>query len=99
MRVAALRSECVKAALVACLLAARHEPYMLFLLNTRDTFVNEIRVPRPDEVLSSVYRQQVGWGADARRGTREASCVSVFFRVREYNVLLRMTYHSVSHIK
>ena len=90
MRVAALRSECVKAALVACLLAARHEPYMLFLLNTRDTFVNEIRVPRPDEVLSSVYRQQVGWGADARRGSRDSGSElrECFFRVREYNVLL-----------
>ena len=45
---------------------------MLFLLITRDTFVNEIGVPRPDEVLSSVYRQQVGWGADARRGSRDS---------------------------
>jgi hypothetical protein len=74
---------------------------MLFLLNTRDTFVNEIGVPRPDEVLSSVYRQQVGWGADARRGSRDSGSElrECFFRVREYNVLLRMTYHSVSHIK
>ena len=76
---------------------------MLFLLNTRDTFVNEIRVPRP--VSGSKFRlPSAGW-LGSRRPTRDSGSelreesVSVYFRVREYNVLLRMTYHSVSHIK